>query len=140
MKGIETNICLGTDIIKGKYSILERIEDVIQKTSEKIDICERPHIVQDSSHKNNLLDSCKQSYERRMKIRYNTKIKKNLFFVKQFLSPKVRNLPHGDFLVLKENEILCNIGEIPSYYIFAPFSYGKTKEILKEQKDIFENL
>src|SRR5574339_409772 len=139
MKGIEANICFETEILKGKDGILERIEDVIQ-TSEKIDICERPHIVRDSSHKNYLLDSCKQPYERGVKIRCNTKIKKNLFYVKQFLSPKVTNLLYGDFLIIKENEILCNIGEIPSYYIFAPFSYSKKKEILKEQKHIFENL
>jgi len=123
MKGIEANICFETEILKGKDGILERIEDVIQKTSEKIDICERHHIVQDSSHKNYLLNSYKQPYERGVKIRYNTKIKSNLLYVKQFLSPKVRNLPHGDFLVINENEILCNIGEIPSYYIFAPLYF-----------------
>lgn len=123
MKGIEANICFEAEILKGKDGILERIEDVIQKTSEKIDICERPHIVQDSSHKNYLLNSYKQPYERGMKIRYNTKIKNNLLYFKQFLSPKVRNLPHDDFLVLNENEILCNIGEIPSYYIFVPLYF-----------------
>ena len=133
MKGIEANICFETEILKGKDGILERIEDVIQKTSEKIDICERPHIVRDSSHKNYLLNTYKQPCERGVKIRYNTKIKNNLLYVKQFLSPKVRDLLHNDFSVLKENEILCNIREIPCYYIFAPFSYSKTKEILKEK-------
>ena len=80
MKGIEANICFETEILKGKDGILERIEDVIQKTSEKIDICERHHIVQDSSHKNYLLNSYKQPYERGVKIRYNTKIKSNLLY------------------------------------------------------------
>ena len=123
MKGIGANICFETEILKGKDGILERIEDVIQRTSEKIDICERSHIVQDSSHKNYLLNNYKQPYERGVKIRYNTNIKNNLLYVKQFLSPNVRNLPHDDFLVINENEILCNIGEIPSYYIFAPLYF-----------------
>lgn len=143
MRSIETNICFETQIIKGKEDILKRIEDVIQNASEKLDICISHHIVEDSSHKNHLLNSCKQAYERGVKIRYITKIKKeNLLYVKQFLPvAKVRHLSNVvDVLVLNENEILCNIGAISSYFIFAPFLYSKTKEILKEQKHIFETL
>ncbi|MGE5706358.1 MAG: hypothetical protein ACM3XP_06550, partial [Nitrososphaerales archaeon] len=61
MRNIETNICFETQIIKGKEDILKRIEDVIQNASEKLDICISPHILEDSSHKNHLLNSCKQA-------------------------------------------------------------------------------
>ena len=108
MKASKTNICFEPQIINGKEAILKRIEDVIQNSFEKIDICLNPDILQDFSHRNNLLNSYNKACERGVKIRYITKIgKENLLNVKQFLHvSKVRHLPNVvDVLVLNENQI-----------------------------------
>ena len=142
MKDLESNI-FKTEIIKGKEDILKRVQEVIQDSSENLDVCLSSLIVQDSSDINYLLNSYKEAYRRGVKVRYITNIRReNLLFIKKFMSiSKVRHLSNViDVFVISEKEILYNIVPMSSEDVSAPFLYSKAKEISKAQKHIFENL